>query len=695
MVLRMIRILMVVFMLSGFFYCEAQVEYQSVGKIYNGDSYIDSVTLAYKVYDYCSGTTQKTCKYQYVIYGNPRGQSQYLNWKMQYFNCDGTLTELTNSLDIGVFARTGDSSKIINTDYNFPAQRIYKYFFDVRVSSSQDMTPSKIVPPPVSMTPKSIAGQRAINYGDATTLTVEGGVLGIDARWIWYRGGCGGDIVGEGSAIRVKPGESTRYYVRAEGPSGRTGCASAEVKVDLNSVVADGIDGKATVCKGEANEVLSVVGGKLGKKANWVWYLDSTSGRPIGVGERLTISPIADSRYYVRAEGETNRTEFREFAVRVIDDHSQEPRGILSASAVCKGSSIDLTVEGGRLARDAEWVWYKDGSGIGPVIGRGAKLTVTPDGNAAYYVRGEGVCNMTNMQSVKIQVNYPSGSPYGVVASTTEVYRGQRVRLSVSGGYLGSNAKWVWYKRKAGSGTVIGEGQTVTTKVHRTMHYYVRAEGFCNTTNAAGTTVYCKDRFWFVNGGVIANFIQNTAPPGTSMVGLSFSRAFDQQSYGFTIGHVKNAGWYLRGKYTFNTVNPNFTVGSDNASVTDYSGAGSYYQFNGNISENRWAATGGGIFRIVRHALFMNLGVGYGGRTVSWGIDEYSYANHQQTNTDWAKVTTESYTGAELEIGLLIRFPVLNIMIGANGLIPSNNGQSSSSSSQVHMDTYAGVGFNF
>src|SRR5690606_12319962 len=60
-------------------------------------------------------------------------------------------------------------------------------------------------------------------------LTANGGILGQGASYKWYTGTCGGDLVGTGSKIAVKPSAHTRYFVRAEGICNTTSCASVQI----------------------------------------------------------------------------------------------------------------------------------------------------------------------------------------------------------------------------------------------------------------------------------------------------------------------------------------------------------------------------------------------------------------------------------------------------------------------------------
>lgn len=65
----------------------------------------------------------------------------------------------------------------------------------------------------------SNAGNNEICIGADVTLTLNGGTLGSNAIWKWYKNTCGGlaNAFGTGTNITVTPASTTTYFVRAEG----------------------------------------------------------------------------------------------------------------------------------------------------------------------------------------------------------------------------------------------------------------------------------------------------------------------------------------------------------------------------------------------------------------------------------------------------------------------------------------------
>lgn len=76
-----------------------------------------------------------------------------------------------------------------------------------------------------------------------------------------------------------------------------------------------------------------------------------------------------------------------------------------SASAVCQGETVTLSIASGSLNDAASWVWYEGACG-GTMIGTGAAILVTPSATTTYFVRGEGNCStVTTCASQSITIH--------------------------------------------------------------------------------------------------------------------------------------------------------------------------------------------------------------------------------------------------------------------------------------------------
>lgn len=83
----------------------------------------------------------------------------------------------------------------------------------------------------------------------------------------------------------------------------------------------------------------------------------------------------------------------------------------------------------------------------------------------------------------------PSVAPTAIIPSPmATTCPGNSVLLTQSGGVLGTNAVYRWYRNSCGD-TLIGTGGSISVIPSVTTTYYVRAEGDCNTTSCAQITI--------------------------------------------------------------------------------------------------------------------------------------------------------------------------------------------------------------
>ena len=75
-----------------------------------------------------------------------------------------------------------------------------------------------------------------------------------------------------------------------------------------------------------------------------------------------------------------------------------------------------------------------------------------------------------------------------MTSSDSLVCENSNVTLNVSGGSLGTNSQWVWYKDSC-SGNSIDTGSSITVTQASNTPYFVRAEGDCNNTSCVNVTV--------------------------------------------------------------------------------------------------------------------------------------------------------------------------------------------------------------
>ena len=432
------------------------------------------------------------------------------------------------------------------------------------------------------------------------------------------------------------------------------------------------INGKKDIQSGDST-ILTLKGGYLRPGASWMWYDGACDGTLLGKGTSLKLSPDRTTTAFVRAS-DTNPASCISTEIRVKQG-SLAAKAILGRNIICEGErNITLSVSGGKLFGQAKWVWYA-GSCAGNKIGEGSSINVSPERTTTYFVRAENGNDQTVCQSFQIVVNNKSNIPNGI-EGTQSISYGAECVLKIVGGYLAPGAQWVWYKgskpalQQVGTGAIFSTGLLYADEV-----FSVRAEGDCNQTAFISRTISVSNKpyqnpinrsgktSFMVNGGVVF-----TEP---SNVGKT-------DNYKITIGSGGRIGWFASIKLSSKN-NTTAAFQTNDVNLTDYNVAG-YYSYNGEIVNKRSAYTAG-IF-LGGYKVSAYLGGGYGTRTLLWGIDQYQYGDNGSYAKSYASHTGESYKGAELELGLMLRLGFFNLMGGASSL------------QFKYTDFNIGVGFN-
>jgi len=310
----------------------------------------------------------------------------------------------------------------------------------------------------------------------SSTLTVTGGSLGTGASWEWFEAGCGAGVsIGAGSSITVSPTTTTTYYVRATGTCNVTACVSTTITVDQSGTDPTSIlAGNTNLCPGQST-TLTVGGGSLGTGATWEWYTGSCGGTAVGTGNAISVTPSANTTYFVRAEGSCGNSNCATTMITVGVGAADPTSATVINNNICPGDVSQIFVTGGVLPTGYTWVWYTGACGAIPV-GVGDTISVTPTADETYYVRATGTCGNTNCTSVTVNVQSGSLPASGILATGTDVCPGGSTTLNVIGGNLITGAQWTWYEGSCG-GTSIGTGIQLLVTPSSSTTYYVRAEG--------------------------------------------------------------------------------------------------------------------------------------------------------------------------------------------------------------------------
>jgi hypothetical protein len=434
-------------------------------------------------------------------YSGPIGHSEeYINWKLNYIDCDNQAYCFEHGAQIGgqvLLSKVGNNpeDQVIEM---FDDQITQKSFVGELYGESRSSVIAKGKTNIVidnSINPAGISGSSKIKYGEEIVLSLMGGTLGKAAKWVWHENGCDGTVVGNGREIVVKPLKNTNYFVRSESSSGKTPCISKNISVDMSSTMPDGIQSDDEICQGSSVKLV-VEGGQLGPNgAKWVWYKTNCGGgNSIGSGVSFSVEPLATAQYYVRAEGPgTLLTGCVSKRIEVFEKPNS-PVGleVLGSDAFCEGKEVVLKVEG-ELPIGSEWVWSVEPHQILRKMENAQRVSTLPKENSTFQVYGSSeVCGNTEALTKEVFVFKKSKSPSSIKNETSTE---GKLQLVIKDGKLGTDAKWIWERQITDNkgnvkGQVIsGENDEVLIPKFPNTTYIVYADGKCGKTESKSTSV--------------------------------------------------------------------------------------------------------------------------------------------------------------------------------------------------------------
>jgi hypothetical protein len=161
-----------------------------------------------------------------------------------------------------------------------------------------------------------------------------------DFLWQWSSDGVSWNDIGGSNNVNyvINPlaaGDVNRYYrvlIAAQGNIGTPSCRYPSPAYFLTAKTASVAAGsvsrsKNNFCPGDVVS-LRVNGGSLGTGASWRWYTSSCGGTLVGTGTLLTVTPMATTTYYVRAEGDCGNTACTPITVTINCDIDDDDDGI-------------------------------------------------------------------------------------------------------------------------------------------------------------------------------------------------------------------------------------------------------------------------------------------------------------------------------------------------------------------------------
>jgi uncharacterized protein (TIGR02145 family) len=405
-------------------------------------------------------------------------------------------------------------------------------------------------PSTVNPSPSSIC------LGGSSTLTETGGTLGSSAVWKWYTDTNATTLSTTGASISVSPTATTTYWVRAEGACGNSVFKSVTVTFNAASTSPSGATANpTTVCTGGSSN-LSVTGGSLGTGAAWKWYTDTTAAALATMGSPISVSPTANTTYYVRAEGTCGKTAFKSVAVAVYPSLSVASI-MLSANPVCAGASnvgISISVTGGS---NIHYAWTTPHQMVGD-IGQFAIATVSAQDAGSYSCVITDDCHSGSSAITKTASLTVNAAPTVTNPLPQTVLINNSASFSVTGGGSGT-ISYQWQK----DGSPISGANSFTYTIPTVLpsdkgNYACVITTGCGsiTSNPATLTVQCIVTF-DGQGGTVSSGPKNVT------VGLSVGTLPTVSG----LSGCNFYGWGTGANYSGSTFNSNTVA---NANITVY-----------------------------------------------------------------------------------------------------------------------------
>jgi len=179
----------------------------------------------------------------------------------------------------------------------------------------------------------------------------------------------------------------------------------------------------------------------LGTGASWEWYYGSCGGTYVGTGNSITVSPVATTTYYVRAEGTCNTTTCASITVTV---NPPTVGGSVSGNAtVCSGANSGTLTLSGHVGSVLRWQYSTDGGATWTNITNTtttqnySNLTTTTMYRA---VVKSGVCPSANSSPATITVDPVTIG--GIVLSDATVCSGSNSGTLTLSGHVGNVLRW-------------------------------------------------------------------------------------------------------------------------------------------------------------------------------------------------------------------------------------------------------------
>jgi hypothetical protein len=392
----------------------------------------------------------------------------------------------------------GGTSIVVNFGSGVPTVNISVTPRNTLCTPNLNGTPSSITVTVNANPVPTVSGTLSICSGTSTTLTGgvsagPGGVAPLSYSW------SGGPISGSSDSQVMNTtnlNANTNYTLNVQNGNSCVGSTQVTVNVSAPPIAPTGISGTTTICNG-GSTTLTATGGSEGDGATYQWYAGGCgSGGALGTGVSITVSPTANTTYFVRRVGTapcSNVTACASVTVNVSTPPTA-PTAITGTTTICANTSTTLTASGGTEGSGATYQWGT-GATVGSNIISGATsvsyTTPTLSANTTYWVRRVGAApctsTITGGTTQLVTVQQAPTAPTAITGTTT-ICNGGNTTLTATGGSNGAGAVFQWGTGSSvGSNILVGETtSSITVSPSSNTTYWVRRVGNTSCTNTTG-----------------------------------------------------------------------------------------------------------------------------------------------------------------------------------------------------------------
>ena len=331
--------------------------------------------------------------FEYRYNGYLLNKKSYLNWKIDYVNCNGMYYTYSNGLEIGGLhiknqlgnGKLEDSGKEAFDDHITSKKIISNKPYDIRIGSSIIKSNKESI-----MLPDKILGNGIVCRGKTTKLYINKNEIGKSIEKMeWFRNTCENkNLIGTGETKIVRPIKDTKYYFRSTSKSGlKSKCLEKIIKVKKANNAANSITlSQNSICAGDVVKLIA----DGGSKEEWIWE-NLNKNSVIGKGNSITIKPKENITIGLYSDNKVC-----EKSLSISKGIEVNPKSNIQriSSDYNKRNKFILKLENSSLAPNSQYNWFYEKNNEKKLLKSGVDEIYPKKENTIYFVNTTGsICD--------------------------------------------------------------------------------------------------------------------------------------------------------------------------------------------------------------------------------------------------------------------------------------------------------------